>query len=238
MTPAHSQGWSLIDTSLGLAVSAWLLTGGLLALWQIQQASERMRWFSEWSTSDAGARQGVGHRLGRSGAPLAQQTAPGVWRLESPWPVMGASDATRGPWTFSHWSQHSALNCQGGSSPSPRLEDAFSFSSPDKLMCQNPLHSGNVRQTLSAGIRGWVIQVAVQSQDQAWQWQTLAPTHTGAGIWAIRLCWRTSPEHAVAEPSGPARSAHAWGCDLPVSRGTHRDRWQWLAHWNGRVRLP
>ncbi|MEY2781793.1 MAG: hypothetical protein RL307_1497 [Pseudomonadota bacterium] len=236
----NSQGWSLIDTSLGLAISAWLLTGGLMALWQIQQAGERMRWLNEWSTHEAWVKQLISHRMGRFGAPLAQRSAPGHWSLESPWPMLSTSDASRGPWIFSHWSQHTALNCQGGESLSPRLADAFSFVSPDKLMCQNPLHAGNVRQTLSAGIRGWVVQVAVQNRNDppSFQWQTLAPAHTGEGVWAIRVCWRTAPEHAMAEPSATDRTSQAWDCDLPLLRSAHRDRWQWLAHWNSRQRLP
>ena len=40
---ACSAAWGLLDASLGLALAAWLFTGGLLALWQTQQASERLR---------------------------------------------------------------------------------------------------------------------------------------------------------------------------------------------------
>ena len=228
------------------AQCAWagLLAGGLLALWQIQQAGERMRGLNEWSSNEAGVKHALAQRLTRSGAPWAQRISPGNWRLQLPWPVMGADDPSRGPWWFAHWESNTTLNCQGGSSQSTQLIDAYSFSTPDRLMCNNPLHAGNARQTLAAGIRAWVIQLAVQTRSDppAWQWQAFNPTHTGESVWAIRLCWRTTPEHPLPQALAPqptaASSPSPWDCELPWLGSPHRDRWQWLAHWNGRRPLP
>ena len=123
---------------------------------------------------------------------------------------------------------------QGGAAQEAQHIDAYAWSSPDRLLCHNPLHAGNLRQTLWGGIRGWTIQVAVRVSEapQTWQWQTLSPAHTGEAIAALRVCWRTSPESTTAW-AGLEGGTTALACALPSSPGPVRDRWQLIARWHG-----
>jgi hypothetical protein len=231
---ACSAAWGLLDASLGLALAAWLFTGGLLALWQTQQASERLRSVQAWSDTEVIARHSVGQRLQRAGAPEALRLSAGGWTLRAPWPALSTPDARQGPWQFAHATLNTPLNCQGGAAQEAQHIDAYAWSSPDRLLCHNPLHAGNVRQTLWGGIRGWTIQVAVRVSDapQTWQWQTLSPAHTGEAIAALRVCWRTSPESTTAW-AGLEGGTTALACALPSSPGPVRDRWQLIARWHG-----
>ena len=230
-----SPGWGLLDTSLGLALAAWLFTGGLLALWQTQQASERLRGLQAWSGTEQLARQFTAQRLQRSGAPQAVRRSAGVWALQAPWPALSVVDARLGPWQFAHATSNTAINCQGGAVPEAWLTDAYSFASPDRLLCHNPQHAGNTRQTLWGGVAGWTIEAAVRLSDspERWQWQTLSPVHTGEAIAALRVCWRTTPEYAMATPQVGRVAPPNLACALPALNGLYRDRWQVIPRWHG-----
>jgi type II secretory pathway component PulJ len=219
----HQQrGHTLVQSLVGMVLSAWVLTAAFAAFAWVQSNHQHMQTMAEVHERLHAALALIQMRVSRAGAPALQFDTQGQVRLLSlPSSLQGSSNS----FSLTHHSSLTPADCQGHQASSlPFIQDNFKRSARYELSCKDTLRSNTSYQALLDNIQqlGFVYAQSLPGAVPQMQWRTANQVSDWQAVRGLQACLQT--KQAGASP--PASQA----CNTGLALVPPALAWRGVAH--------
>ncbi len=219
----HKQyGHTLVQSLVGMVLSAWVLTAAFAAFAWVQSNHQHMQTLAEVHQRLHAALALIQMRVSRAGAPALQFDAQGqVSLLSLPASLQGSNSSL----SLTHHSSLTPADCQGHQASSlPLIQDDFKRSARYELSCKDTLRSNTSYQALLDNIQqlGFVYAQSLPGAVPQMQWRSANQVSDWQAVRGLQACIQT--KQAGASP--PATLS----CNTELALATPALAWRGVAH--------
>jgi len=219
----HKQfGHTLVQSLVGMVLSAWVLTAAFAAFAWVQNNHQHMQAMAEVHERLHAALALIQMRVSRAGAPALQFDTQGqVSVVPLPASLQGSNSSI----SLTHHSNLTPADCQGHQASSlPLIQDDFKRSTRYELSCKDTLRSNTSYQALLDNIQQLGFMYA-QSQPGAvpqMQWRTANQVSDWQAVRGLQACVQTK-QAATSPPSTQS-------CNTGLALAPPALAWRGVAH--------
>lgn len=219
----HKQyGHTLVQSLVGMVLSAWVLTAAFAAFAWVQSNHQHMQNMAEVHERLHAALALIQMRVSRAGAPALQFNAQGqVSLLPLPASLQGSNSSL----SLTHHSSLTPADCQGHqASALPLIQDDFKRSARYELSCKDTLRSNTSYQALLDNIQqlGFVYAQSLPGAVPQMQWRTANQVTDWQAVRGLQACLQTKQ----AATSPPA----SLSCNTGLALASPALAWRGVAH--------
>lgn len=219
----HTQhGHTLVQSLVGMVLSAWVLTAAFAAFAWVQSNHQHMQTTAEVHERLHAALTLIQMRVSRAGAPALQFDAQGqVSLLPLPASIQGSNSSV----SLMHHSSLTPADCQGHqASTLPFIQDDFKRSTRYELSCKDTLRSNSSYQALLDNIQqlGFVYAQSLPGAEPQMQWRAANQVSDWQAVRGLQACIQT--KQAAINP--PATQS----CHTGIALAPPALAWRGVAH--------
>ena len=216
------QGHTLVQSLVGMVLSAWVLTAAFAAFAWVQNNHLHMQTIAEVHERLHAALALIQMRVSRAGAPALQFDAQGqVSVVPLPASLQGSNSSV----SLTHHSSLTPTDCQGHqASALPFIQDDFKRSARYELSCKDTLRSNTNYQALLDNIQqlGFMYAQLLPGAVPQMQWRTANQVSDWQAVRGLQACLQTKQAGAnlTATPS----------CNTGLALAPPALAWRGVAH--------
>ena len=216
------QGHTLVQSLVGMVLSAWVLTAAFAAFAWVQNNHLHMQTIAEVHERLHAALALIQMRVSRAGAPALQFDAQGqVSVLPVPASLQGSNSSV----SLTHHSSLTPTDCQGHQAyVLPFIQDDFKRSIRYELSCKDTLRSNTSYQALLDNIQqlGFMYAQSLPGAVPQMQWRTANQVSDWQAVRGLQACVQTKQAGA----SLPASQS----CNTGLALAPPALAWRGVAH--------
>ena len=218
----QQQGHTLVQSLVGMVLSAWVLSAAFAAFAWVQNNHQHMQTMAEVHERLHAALALIQTRVSRAGAPALQFDAQGqVSWLPLPFSLQGSNSS----FSLTHHSSLTPADCQGHqASASPFIQDDFKRSARYELSCKDTLRSNTNYQALLDNIQqlNFMYAQSLPGAVPQMQWRTANQVSDWQAVRGLQACLQTKQTGAslLATPS----------CNTGLALAPPALAWRGVAH--------
>jgi len=216
------QGHTLVQSLVGMVLSAWVLTAAFAAFAWVQNNHQHMQTKAEVHERLHAALALIQMRVSRAGAPALQFDAQGQVSVV---PLPASLQGSNSSLSLTHHSSLTPTDCQGHqASALPFIQDDFKRSARYELSCKDTLRSNTHYQALLDNIQqlGFVYAQSLPGAVPQMQWRTANQVSDWQAVRGLQACLQTKQKGA----NPPATQS----CNTGLELAPPALAWRGVAH--------
>jgi Tfp pilus assembly protein PilW len=215
-------GNTLVQSLVGMVLSAWVLTAAFAAFAWVQNNHQHMQTMAEVHERLHTGLALIQMRVSRAGAPALQFDAQGQASVV---PLPASLQGSNSSLSLTHHSSLTPADCQGHqASALPFIQDDFKRSARYELSCKDTLRSNTNYQALLDNIQqlGFVYAQSLPGAVPQMQWRTANQVNDWQAVRGLQACLQTKQ----AATSPPATQS----CNTGLALAPPALAWRGVAH--------